>query len=419
MKRLLSVFALLALLCLAGCFEGTTEGTKAATTPKTEAAHVHQFTERVQDDAYLAEQPVCGQQRIYYYSCACGECSTLVFAGDVEPHAYSVTVTDAGLIEQAKCTNPGCGHVEQVNVKLPTLGTFRGAFSCSDSAYKDVDSAKIFWYDKCESADFDSYCRFLQSAGCRQTATYTMGSNRYALYKRDTFTVYLSYLSTEKAIRIYVGRSDDLIPDKIYLGEKTALVQPALWQIDVDCKAAEDNGGMSYVLQLSDGKFIVIDGGYDTKEDAASIYKILSENKPAEHEKPIIAGWFLTHLHIDHVGALRSFATNYRDKVEVEGFYYNFPYVNISDIWPSNNKAWEERMASFEGATLYRKLHSGMQIGFAGAERRLGVGTKKVVRTARSGRPRRSGLHGRIVRCARPDPVDPAEGGGDPLVCSG
>ena len=85
MKRLLSVFALLALLCLAGCFEGTSEGTKAATTPKTEAAHVHQFTERVQDDAYLAEQPVCGQQRIYYYSCACGECGTLVFAGDVEP----------------------------------------------------------------------------------------------------------------------------------------------------------------------------------------------------------------------------------------------------------------------------------------------------------------------------------------------
>ena len=367
MKRLLWVFALLALLCLAGCFEGTTEGTKAATTPKTEAEHVHQFTERVQDDAYLAETPVCGQQRIYYYSCACGERGTLVFAGDVEPHAYSVSVTDAGLIEQARCTNPGCGHTEQVNVKLPALGTLRGAFSCSDSSYQDVDSAKVFWYDKCESADFDGYCRFLQSNGCRQTATYAMGDNRYALYQGDAFTVYLSYLSGEKAIRIYVGRSDDPVPSKIYQGDDAGAVQPALWQINVDCQAAKANGGMSYVLQLSDGKFIVIDGGYETDADANSIYKILSENKPQTHEKPIIAGWFITHMHIDHCGTLRRFASLYGAKVGVEGFYYNFPYVNVGDIWPSNSKTWETLMASFEGATLYRKLHSGMQFGFCGA----------------------------------------------------
>ena len=103
---------------------------------------------------------------------------------------------------------------------------------------------------------------------------------------------------------------------------------------------------MSYVLQLSDGKFIVVDGGYDTKEDAASIYKILTENKPANHEQPIIAGWFITHLHIDHIGALRNFTNRYKDKVKVEGFYYNFPYVTISDIYPSNNGTWEDLMAS-------------------------------------------------------------------------
>ena len=367
MKKYLTAFVLAALFLLAGCFGKTpAETEKEPATDPVETAHVHSFTERVQSDEFLAKTPVCGQKRVYYISCACGAHIAATFLGDVEPHAYAVSVTDAGVIERVRCTNEGCDHVEQPNIKLPTVGTLRGVFNCSDSNYLDQDSAKIFWYENCKEADFNTYADRLQSSGCTLTESYTMGSNRYALYKNEYYTLYLSYLSGEGAIRVYVGRSDDLVPAKT-AAESVPKAHPALWQIDVDCKAQGDNGGMSYVLQLRDGKFIVIDGGYDTKEDADSIYRILSENKPADHEKPIVAAWFVTHLHIDHVGVIRSFANNHKDEVKVEGFYYNFPYVNISDIWPSNNKSWEERMAGFEGATLYRKLHSGMQFAFSGA----------------------------------------------------
>ena len=374
MKRLFALLLLLSLLCLAGCLESetpdeTTIDTAATTAEPTSApGHVHSFTQKVQSEQYLLRgATTCGSRPTYYFSCACGEKGDNTFKGDAVQHIYSVSVSDNGLIETAKCTREGCTHSETLNMMLPTAGTLKGAFSCSKSDYRNRDCAKILVYENCQKSDFDNYTRwFQQTAGCERKQAYQLGDNRYILYKNDKFTAYLSYLSGEGAVRVYIGRADDLIPSRLDPG--AGKVSPALWQINVDCKAAGYNGGMSYVLQLSDGKFIVVDGGYDTKEDAASIYKILTENKPANHEQPIIAGWFITHLHIDHIGALRNFTTRYKDKVKVEGFYYNFPYVTIGDIYPSNNDTWEDLMASWEGATLYRKLHSGMQFSFAGAK---------------------------------------------------
>lgn len=362
MKRLLTFFVFFALLCFAGCAARTEAGTDAPTP----TAHVHAFIEKVQSDAYLYRAAACGEQPIYCYSCACGERGKAVFKGDPVPHSYGVSITDAGAIERAYCTNEGCGHEVRPNLKLPTVGTLRGAFSCSDNDYADVDSAKIFWYDNCTEADFQTYVRALEGLGCTQKETYRLGDNRYSLFTNEFFTAYLSFLTDESALRVYIGRSDDAVPAKNHTGDGGA-VQPALWQIDVDCRTARSNGGMSYVLQLSDGKFLVVDGGYETDSDANAIYRILAENKPADHEKPIVAGWFITHMHIDHCGALRRFASLHKDDVKVEGFYYNFLYKNVGDLWPSNSRTWENVMSSFDGATLYRKLHSGMQIAFAGA----------------------------------------------------
>ena len=379
MKRLFGFILLLSLFLLAGCFEvettETAEPTEEATTAEptvleTTAAeteqHVHAFTERVQSDEYLKTGAACGERPMYYYSCACGERGDKAFKGDPVPHFLTVSVSNSGKIENARCIKDGCNYQEAMDVQLPTYGTLKGSFACTNSSYWRADNGKIFYYESCTKDDFESYSTWLQEHNCTKVQNYRLGDNRYALFKNERYTAYLSFLAGEGALRLYIGRPDDAIPSRVVPAEGE--ITPALWQIDVNCKAAKSNGGMSYVLQLSDGKFIVIDGGYDTPEDARSIYQILTENKPADHEKPIIAAWFITHLHIDHIGALRNFTTHYQNDVIVEGFYYNFPYVQVSDIYPSNNQAWEERMASWEGATLYRKLHSGMQFVFAGAK---------------------------------------------------
>lgn len=334
--------------------------------------HYHHFVRELTASRYLAKSAACGEPALYYYSCTCGEYDeSKTFAGPVEGHRYGVVLSDKGRIQKVYCTKEGCGYMETLNFDLPTVGKFYGAFDCSagddDNDYSMIDSTKIFYYENCTKEDYNAYVASLKTDGCVEKATYAMGSNLYTLLKHEKFTAYVSYLNGEKALRVYVGRSDDIAPSKAAVRDE-GLCKPALWQINVDCQAAKANGGMSYVMQLTDGKFLVVDGGYRTNEDANNIYDILIANKPKEHEKPIIAGWFITHMHIDHMGVVRNFANLYRNLVTVEAFYYNFPYTNIGDIWPNNSRILEEEMRESFGATLYRKLHSGMSFSFSGAK---------------------------------------------------
>lgn len=287
----------------------------------------------------------------------------LTALGLVEPHHWSVDVSDTGVIESAYCTDADCEETVELNLALPMAQNLSGAFDCSDEAFRETDNAMIFYYP---SADFETYVDGLRALGMKVQQTYTLGKNRYALLKHKYFTVYVSDLKAEKALRVYVGRGDDLVPKAKAWDLKRC--EPTLWQLNIDNEAAIANGGMGYILQLTDGRFLVIDGGYRTQSDADSIYKILMENKPKCHKKPIIAGWFITHMHVDHYGALDTFTDSFLQDVTVEGFYYNIPYFHIGDLWPSNSASQERVMAKWEGAKLYRKLHSGMTFCFSGAK---------------------------------------------------
>lgn len=117
--------------------------------------------------------------------------------------------------------------------------------------------------------------------------------------------------------------------------------------------------GMSYLLQVADGRFVMIDGGnqdgYVTPavlnergdfivsekiktEDAKRLYDTMCAMTPEGFEKPVIASWLITHAHGDHMTLASDFLKTYRDQVVVEQMGFNFlniekDFSGIIPIW--------------------------------------------------------------------------------------
>lgn len=96
---------------------------------------------------------------------------------------------------------------------------------------------------------------------------------------------------------------------------------------------------MSYVIESSDGKIIVIDGGHYCKEDAEHLYQLLMSKGGR------VDLWLLTHAHVDHYGALMWLMEN-RQIVDlhIEKLCYHFP-----------SREW---LASKEGSANISKFFS-------------------------------------------------------------
>lgn len=90
------------------------------------------------------------------------------------------------------------------------------------------------------------------------------------------------------------------------------------------CDPKYDNNGLSYIITLSDGRFIIYDGGYayPRANDDEIIYEFLRDRNIREG-KPVIAAWILTHSHNDHYGAFTTFSERFAHLVEVENIVAN------------------------------------------------------------------------------------------------
>ena len=112
----------------------------------------------------------------------------------------------------------------------------------------------------------------------------------------------------------------------------TKLYQIELDQSIVDC-------GMSYVIKLDNGSFIIIDGGYFNPGEEDRLYHFLCERC---NGTPLIKAWFFSHAHQDHIGNFIQFIKKYKTAVKIEKLIYNFQPVDfsgITDDWKSSDPA--------------------------------------------------------------------------------
>ncbi len=184
-------------------------------------------------------------------------------------------------------------------------------------------------------------------------------------------------------IRIVASTIDDA-----YLPDTKLLTKALTYSRVTDSKITTMpmNGtdtGLSYIITLEDGRFILFDGGGVLSGGQADevLWKALSAAykdawgyEPSKQKPVTIAAWILTHGHLDHFGAFAKMAKKYSGQglLKVEYAVANLPDEQSAYPWrdvttTENAPATLKSLLTTLGCKLI-KPHAGYKLYFANAE---------------------------------------------------
>ena len=237
-----------------------------------------------------------------------------------------------------------------------------------------------------------AYEKTLENQGFRLYAENDMAGNQYATWISDEIVVTLMYLPNYQRVNIIAEPMRDLPlleTENVYedLGIENSVIL-------VSTQFVGKQIGMCLMFQLCDGSFIIVDSGFGWDFDergeeyadywqnnAKEIYHTLEKLSPdrdhdgdKDQKDIVIAAWFFTHPHLDHIGGFIPFAELYADQVTLEQAVINFPNYEthklfINDRYEAGEKAdavaaaigrVQDAVAEFEGAKLI-EAHAGQR----------------------------------------------------------
>ena len=171
--------------------------------------------------------------------------------------------------------------------------------------------------------DFYEYCGELEAGGFSKLMSGNTNNISCAAYRVNDDYIYTYYCHKIRQMRVIRGPVDTFSQ-----GECSALTYkeatPSITLIGQD--AASDNG-QGYIIMLPDGRLVIQDGGnrYNEGDKNDIIYKAILQIVPG-NEPIVIAAWFLSHPHSDHVDAFNEFVENHGkdENINVERVIYNY-----------------------------------------------------------------------------------------------
>lgn len=254
------------------------------------------------------------------------------------------------------------------NIPQYSSGKLGGIADVSKDAYELV-------YTDTSAEEFDRYCEALQEQGYTLYDKNEINENLYRSYYKDNEElVYTYYTKKDNSVRIIASPfNDGLLPLTFETTNK--VTDFSVTQLKLDF--ANSGNGMSYIITLEDGSFIVIDGGSagnSSCKNADWLHQKLQELNKREGT-PVIAAWYLTHIHQDHCGAFADFATKYGSQYVLEYAIHNLPTKYIGDRDADNlqskfyeNGSYAKAVNAFVGEAKTVRVHTGMKFNIHGAE---------------------------------------------------
>ena len=195
-------------------------------------------------------------------------------------------------------------------VPQPDGGTLTGEYELeNDNAMKR--------YEAIDAEGFAAYQKQLTDAGWTLYGCHAIGANRYATLTKEGTAVSLCYMESDRSLTVITDplTKTALYPQEAWDGSRRVTdTTLGIFSLRYDMQGGKkdavtgeniDGNGMCFVITLEDGRYIIIDGGYD--HDAAHLWYYLRDNNRRADGKIIIAAWILTHSHPDHYACMDAF----------------------------------------------------------------------------------------------------------------
>ena len=222
----------------------------------------------------------------------------------------------------------------------------------ADISYTTGDGYVMEQYSGAELVDYLAACLYFEEQGMTRYASNWVGEAISATYLDQNG--YRTVMFNGNKSELYLGKSADgaILPGAAEYGQ-------AKYEVTVTQKTTTQINGMGYVIRLSDGSFIVVDGGY--KEEAKELYRtLIALNGSAESIH--IRAWIITHSHGDHYQAFNQFSKDYGSKVTLDYLLYS-PVSGAANQDSYLNSAVKIDLARFKGAKICY-VHTGMNFNF-------------------------------------------------------
>ena len=263
---------------------------------------------------------------------------------------------------------------------IPTVST---AYSKKEAS---GDGGYTYIYNNASASLYDAWCEKLVASDYAQYTEAEFNGVKYngSNTLKNMFTTFVSTLAQvdieyhESAKRIYVTftpRKASVLPQRE--APTTATKQttfPISWTYygleDID----DSEGSMGYIVKISDGSFIIIDGGEWFSEDSKSnavakrIYDILKKQSP-DPNNIVISAWIITHAHNDHAGAFWTFEREYGElsSINLKQVIYNFPERAKTNGADGNYQcSIVEAALNFASKPEILKVHTGNVLYYPG-----------------------------------------------------
>lgn len=209
-----------------------------------------------------------------------------------------------------------------ISVHLPAFG---------ETEYietQENNASRVVLIQDAPASGFGDYCALLEQEGFVRKELASAQHRSFAAYEKEGWGVFVNYFANTAELQIVVEENSAYFSYKDNGGE--VCTTPQLTQVKLV------DYGLSYVIRLSDGRLLVIDGGNTPEAESDALYARLKKDSP--FERPVIAAWIMTHPHSDHFNCFFPFMEKYGAEVDVESMFFNFSEADDLEHYPKLNK---------------------------------------------------------------------------------